>query len=280
MAAPKLTVAVTGPTGDIGLAALQALDSSPQVGEGDRHGAAAVRPGRARPLGQGRLPARRRPRSPVGRRARRAAPTSSSTSPSSSSATPARRSGSTPRAAATSSRRRSRRAPSGSSTRRRSPPTASTPTTRSRSPRTCPRAAARASTTPPTRPSSRASSTTASPAPDTEAYVFRPCIVAGAGATTLIETTVRMLPVYGQLRLVRRALDQVPFLGPVLPDPGHGVPARPHARRRGRAPLPPSRGRRARPLQPRRPGVDEHRPDGTGLRLVVGARSPAPRSSR
>ncbi|MEZ5155931.1 MAG: NAD-dependent epimerase/dehydratase family protein [Solirubrobacterales bacterium] len=55
---------------------------------------------------------------------------------------------------------------------------------------------------------------------DTEAYVFRPCIVAGAGATTLIETTVRMLPVYGQLRLFRRAVDQIPFIGPVLPDPG------------------------------------------------------------
>ena len=54
----------------------------------------------------------------------------------------------------------------------------------------------------------------------TEAYVFRPCIVAGAGALTLIETTVRLLPIYGQLRLARRALDQIPFLGPVLPDPG------------------------------------------------------------
>ncbi len=55
---------------------------------------------------------------------------------------------------------------------------------------------------------------------DTEAYVFRPCIVAGAGATTLIDTTVRMLPVYGQVRLFRRALDQIPFIGPVIPDPG------------------------------------------------------------
>jgi nucleoside-diphosphate-sugar epimerase len=54
----------------------------------------------------------------------------------------------------------------------------------------------------------------------TEAYVFRPCIVAGAGATTLIETTVRMLPLYGQLRKLRRAFDQLPFIGPVLPDPG------------------------------------------------------------
>lgn len=54
----------------------------------------------------------------------------------------------------------------------------------------------------------------------TEAYVFRPCIVAGAGALTLIETMVGMLPVYGQLRLARRVLDTLPFLGPVLPDPG------------------------------------------------------------
>lgn len=54
----------------------------------------------------------------------------------------------------------------------------------------------------------------------TEAWVFRPCIVAGPGALTLIETTVRMLPVYGQLRLVRRALDRVPLFAPVLPDPG------------------------------------------------------------
>jgi nucleoside-diphosphate-sugar epimerase len=54
----------------------------------------------------------------------------------------------------------------------------------------------------------------------TDAYVFRPCIVAGAGATTLIETMVRSLPVYGQLRLARRLLDSIPFLGPILPDPG------------------------------------------------------------
>ena len=53
-----------------------------------------------------------------------------------------------------------------------------------------------------------------------DAYVFRPCIVAGAGAITFIETLVGMLPIYGQLRLARRVLDQVPFLGPVLPDPG------------------------------------------------------------
>ena len=55
----------------------------------------------------------------------------------------------------------------------------------------------------------------------TEAYVFRPCIVAGAGALDPDrDDGSRLLPIYGQLRLARRALDQIPFLGPVLPDPG------------------------------------------------------------
>jgi nucleoside-diphosphate-sugar epimerase len=54
----------------------------------------------------------------------------------------------------------------------------------------------------------------------TEAYVFRPCIVAGAGAQMLIDN----LP-YTQIseRLpgpVARLLDGVPILRPVLPDPG------------------------------------------------------------
>jgi UDP-glucose 4-epimerase len=55
---------------------------------------------------------------------------------------------------------------------------------------------------------------------ETEAYVFRPCIVAGAEALTLVETMVGMLPVFGQLRLARRLLGEIPFLAPVIPDPG------------------------------------------------------------
>lgn len=55
---------------------------------------------------------------------------------------------------------------------------------------------------------------------DTDVYVFRPCIVAGAGATRLVETMVGMLPLYGQLPLLRRFVDEVPFLAPVVPDPG------------------------------------------------------------
>ena len=54
----------------------------------------------------------------------------------------------------------------------------------------------------------------------TEAYVFRPSIVAGPDAYTLVETLVELLPVYGQLPLVRRLFNDVPFLAPVLPDPG------------------------------------------------------------
>lgn len=53
-----------------------------------------------------------------------------------------------------------------------------------------------------------------------DAYVFRPCIVGGAGAPLLVEMMVGMLPIYGQLKLARRFLDQIPFLGPILPDPG------------------------------------------------------------
>lgn len=53
-----------------------------------------------------------------------------------------------------------------------------------------------------------------------DTYVFRPSIVAGPDAVTLVETTVAMLPLYGQLPLVRRIFGEVPFLAPVLPDPG------------------------------------------------------------
>ncbi len=50
--------------------------------------------------------------------------------------------------------------------------------------------------------------------------MFRPCVVAGPHAITFAETIVAMLPLYGQLPLVRRIFGEVPFLAPVLPDPG------------------------------------------------------------
>jgi UDP-glucose 4-epimerase len=55
---------------------------------------------------------------------------------------------------------------------------------------------------------------------DTEAYVFRPCVVAGPDATTLIEQLVRLVELGGALGPFRRTLESVPFLRPVIPGPG------------------------------------------------------------
>ena len=60
---PRLTVAVTGPTGEIGQAVVGALERSHEVRHDPRDGAAAVRPGRAW-LEEGHLSAGRRPRPP------------------------------------------------------------------------------------------------------------------------------------------------------------------------------------------------------------------------
>jgi len=54
----------------------------------------------------------------------------------------------------------------------------------------------------------------------TDAYVFRPCIVAGRDALALVETIVRQLELGGRLSFLRRALHELPVLAPVLPDPG------------------------------------------------------------
>jgi UDP-glucose 4-epimerase len=56
---------------------------------------------------------------------------------------------------------------------------------------------------------------------ETAAYVFRPPIVAGVDALTLVEATVRTLEVGGRLPFLYRALQELPFLAPVLPDPGN-----------------------------------------------------------
>ena len=74
-----LTVAVTGPTGDIGTRVRARAGAQPRRRARSRHGAAPVRPRRAG-LAQDRVPAGRRARPRRGRRARRRAPTSSCTS--------------------------------------------------------------------------------------------------------------------------------------------------------------------------------------------------------
>src|SRR5437763_7922871 len=54
-----------------------------------------------------------------------------------------------------------------------------------------------------------------------ESYVFRPCIVAGEDALTLISAMMEQLQLGGRLPQITRFLDTVPFVKPVLPDPGN-----------------------------------------------------------
>jgi UDP-glucose 4-epimerase len=55
---------------------------------------------------------------------------------------------------------------------------------------------------------------------EVDAYVFRPCIVAGPRATMLIEQTVRSARLGDPLPALRRGLGRLPLPAPVLPDPG------------------------------------------------------------
>jgi UDP-glucose 4-epimerase len=55
---------------------------------------------------------------------------------------------------------------------------------------------------------------------DVDAYVFRPCIVAGHDALTLISAMMEQLQLGGRLPQITTFLNSVPFLKPVLPDPG------------------------------------------------------------
>ncbi len=53
-----------------------------------------------------------------------------------------------------------------------------------------------------------------------DAYVFRPCIVAGPRATMLIEQTVDAVRAGDPLPLLRKGIEKLPLVKPVLPDPG------------------------------------------------------------
>src|SRR3954452_5767482 len=53
-----------------------------------------------------------------------------------------------------------------------------------------------------------------------EAYVFRPCIVAGPRATMLIEQLVDAVRLGDPVPLLRRGLEQLPLVRPIVPDPG------------------------------------------------------------
>lgn len=53
-----------------------------------------------------------------------------------------------------------------------------------------------------------------------EAYVFRPCIVAGPRATMLIEQTIEAVRVGDPVPTLRKGIEKLPLVSPVLPDPG------------------------------------------------------------
>jgi len=53
-----------------------------------------------------------------------------------------------------------------------------------------------------------------------EPYVFRPCIVAGPRATMLVEQTVDAVRVGDPVPLLRKGVEKLPLVTPVLPDPG------------------------------------------------------------
>src|SRR5215212_4265728 len=55
---------------------------------------------------------------------------------------------------------------------------------------------------------------------DVETYVFRPCIVAGGDALMLIKAMMDQLQLGGRLPQITTFLNTMPFLKPVLPDPG------------------------------------------------------------
>ena len=54
----------------------------------------------------------------------------------------------------------------------------------------------------------------------TDAYVFRPCVVAGADAPEIIRQLVDTIRLGGRLDPLARLLGRIPGAKPVLPDPG------------------------------------------------------------
>lgn len=58
------------------------------------------------------------------------------------------------------------------------------------------------------------------PGSGVDAYVFRPCVVAGPRATMLIEQTLGAVRAVDPLPLLRRSFERLPLVAPVLPDPG------------------------------------------------------------
>jgi nucleoside-diphosphate-sugar epimerase len=55
---------------------------------------------------------------------------------------------------------------------------------------------------------------------DIDTYVFRPCIVAGEDALTMVSAMMEQLQLGGRLPQITTFLNNMPLLKPVLPDPG------------------------------------------------------------
>ncbi len=55
---------------------------------------------------------------------------------------------------------------------------------------------------------------------DAGAYLFRPCVVAGPDAPTLVKKLVDTVRLGGRLRSIGKVLGSLPGIAPVLPDPG------------------------------------------------------------
>ena len=55
---------------------------------------------------------------------------------------------------------------------------------------------------------------------DLDTYVFRPCIVAGEDALTMVSAMMEQLQLGGRLPQITAFLNNMPLLKPVLPDPG------------------------------------------------------------
>jgi len=53
-----------------------------------------------------------------------------------------------------------------------------------------------------------------------ESYVFRPCVVAGRDAPTIIQKLVEAFRLGGRLSSIGRVLGSIPGVAPVIPDPG------------------------------------------------------------
>ena len=214
-----LTVAVTGPTGDIGRSADPRARALARRRAHRRDGAPAVRPGRAR-LEAHRVPARRRAGPRLGGRAGRR-----------------RRRRRAPRVHhLRRPRRDARDQPQGLAQRVRGGVAAGAKRLvytssvaaygfhdgqpgRAHGGRAAARNAA-TSTTRPRRPSSRPLLAEVVTGSATDAYVFRPCIVAGRDAPTLIEGFTGQTVLGPRMRRLWRALDSLPLVGPVLPDTG------------------------------------------------------------